>query len=145
MTLTPAEAKLLKETYPNINTELLGEDTARLSVSLVQPSKRRNSIKEKDWQKIVIDLAHVNSWKVAHFRGAWSKDGKRFITPVAADGAGFPDLVLARMRGAKKQVLFVELKTEKGKCSTSQLVWLEYLNGEVWRPSMLEQIAEDLK
>ena len=40
--LSQQDIKDLKETYPNINTELLGEDTARRPVVQEQPSKRRS-------------------------------------------------------------------------------------------------------
>jgi len=44
------------------------------------------------------------------------------VTPVQADGAGFPDLVLARER-----VVFVELKAEKGTLNDNQLAWQDAL------------------
>ena len=44
---------------------------------------------------------------------------------------GFPDLVLAR----DGEVLFVELKSSKGKPTTEQVIWLNELGGGcVWRP-----------
>lgn len=91
---------------------------------------------EKDWQRDVIRLAQTLGWKVAHFRPAKTAQGWR--TAVAADGAGFPDLVLVRDR-----VLFVELKNEKGRMSEQQLEWkaaLEVAGVEayVWRPDDLD-------
>jgi len=76
---------------------------------------------------------------VAHFRPAKTQrqDGSVFHqTAVAADGKGFPDLVLVNTG----TVLFVELKTETGRLSPDQLRWEEALrmadaNYEVWRPS----------
>lgn len=44
---------------------------------------------------------------------------------------GFPDLVLAR----NGEVLFVELKSEKGKLSPEQRDWLAHTNGRLWRPA----------
>lgn len=64
-------------------------------------------ISEKAWQSQVLDLARIFGWTVAHFRPAQTSKGWR--TPVAADGAGFPDLLLVRDR-----VLYVELKAAKG-------------------------------
>ena len=59
---------------------------------------------------------------------------------MSADGAGFPDLVLAR----GGFVIFAELKADKGKTSDDQEAWLLALGGEsfqsertlvvVWRP-----------
>ena len=101
---------------------------------------------EADWQYTVIDLAHLYGWKVAHFRGAWSKDGKRFVTPVGADGAGFPDLVLARrdMQGRREWIV-AELKAEDGQPSPEQCEWLELLHGYLWRPSDYDEIVRILK
>ena len=87
---------------------------------------------EAQLQSAVIELAHVLNWRVAHFRPAMV--GKRWMTPVAADGAGFPDLVLARAN----VVAFVELKSTKGKPTPEQVAWLGALDGVnpafVWRP-----------
>mgnify|MGYP003677610739 FL=1 len=82
------------------------------------------AISEAQFQKQVIQLAQLLGWRVAHFRAAQTSRGWR--TPVAADGAGFPDLVLAR-RG---QLIFAELKTQRGKLSNAQECWQEALSGE---------------
>ena len=76
---------------------------------------------EGDLQEAVIELAHLFKWRVAHFRAA--KTDKGWRTPVAADGAGFPDLVLVR----GETLMFVELKSEIGKLSIHQEVWKEDL------------------
>jgi hypothetical protein len=98
---------------------------------------------EDDFLKTVIDLAHLTGWKCFHARPAMTSKGWR--TPVQADGAGFPDLVLVRER-----VIFAELKSEKGKLSDSQIKWLDSLEraGQefyTWRPSLWEQIVDVLK
>jgi hypothetical protein len=71
---------------------------------------------ESEWQRTVIEAAQSLGWKVAHFRPG--RVGDSWRTPVAADGAGFPDLVLVRDR-----VLFVELKSDNGKLSPPQQSW----------------------
>lgn len=71
---------------------------------------------EADFQRTVIDAAQRFRWRVAHFRPAKTDQGWR--TAVAADGQGFPDLVLVRDR-----VLFVELKTDRGKLTAHQRAW----------------------
>ena len=84
---------------------------------------------EAELQSAVIELARLLDWKCAHFRTA--QVGGRWQTPVQGDGAGFPDLVLAR-RGI---VAFVELKSAKGKLRPEQQAWLDVLCGAwVWRP-----------
>ena len=98
---------------------------------------------ESDFLKSVIDLAHLCGWKVAHFRPAKTERGWR--TPVQADGAGFPDLVLVRDR-----VIFAELKSEKGKLSDAQWAWkdaIQRAGGEyyIWRPSEWENAVDILR
>ena len=88
---------------------------------------------EAELQQAVIDLAHLLGWRVAHFRPARTSDGWR--TPVAADGKGFPDLVLVRDR----TILFVELKSQRGRLTDEQKHWGRVLLNtdaryEVWRP-----------
>jgi hypothetical protein len=56
----------------------------------------------------VIDLPHLLGWRAAHFRPARTATGWR--TPVAADGAGFPDLVPAK---SGLPVIFAETKRER--------------------------------
>ena len=102
------------------------------------------TISENEFLKQVIELAHLYHWRCAHFRTAMSQSGQ-YITPVQADGAGFPDLVMARA----KRLIIAELKTEKGKLSPKQIAWIDALDGieelYVWRPSDLNEIAEILR
>lgn len=72
---------------------------------------------EKELQKAVIARARGLGWRVASFpkiqdvKGVWR-------TPVAADGKGFPDLLLVRDR-----VVAMELKTGTTP-TTEQFTWL---------------------
>lgn len=106
---------------------------------------------EKQLQNAVIEEARLRGWRVAHFRPARVMRGGKEIyeTPVAADGKGFPDLVLVR----PPRLMFVEMKSHIGKASPEQLTWLSDLskcavvvNGDyppeealvevyVWRPN----------
>ena len=89
------------------------------------------TISEADLQAAIIDLAHLLGWRVAHFRPAQNSRGA-WRTAVSADGAGFPDLVLVR----NGVVIFVELKSEKGRISPAQEAWLAALpHSLVWRPA----------
>jgi hypothetical protein len=93
-------------------------------------------ITESELQRAVIDLAHLLGWRVAHFRPA--QTAGRWTTPVSADGAGFPDLVM--VRGG--QIVFAELKTAKGRLRPEQKEWLTALLDAIgvsvrvciWRP-----------
>jgi len=73
---------------------------------------------EREFMDQVIDLAHVYGWIVAHFRVARTKDG--WVTPVSADGAGFPDLIILR----EGRMIVAELKREDGNLTPEQYFWL---------------------
>lgn len=84
----------------------------------------------------VIELATRLKWLVYH-----PYDSRR-STP------GFPDLTLAR----NGRLLFIELKTARGKVSPDQQFWLDTLAkcdgvemAEVWRPNQFEEIVEVLR
>lgn len=103
-------------------------------------------ISERDFQSQVIDLAHLYRWRVAHFRPAQTRSG-RWVTPVQADGAGFPDLVMVRGH----RMVAAELKSDKGRTSESQLDWLAAfghvpgIEACVWRPGDWDRIVEWLR
>jgi hypothetical protein len=93
----------------------------------------RETLTERELQNAVIELAQLLKWRVAHFRPARTAQGWR--TAVAGDGVGFPDLVLVRDR-----LIFVELKSAKGRLSPAQQCWLADLEHDagqevhIWRP-----------
>jgi hypothetical protein len=94
---------------------------------------------ESAFQRAVIEYAQWHGWRVAHFRPAQNARG-RWRTPVAADGAGFPDLVLVR----RQRLVFAELKADRGQVTAAQDLWLGALYAVaeatrqvevvVWRP-----------
>lgn len=81
----------------------------------------RCAVTERELQTAVIECARLLGWRVAHFRPALTARGWR--TPVEGDGAGFPDLVLAR----PGRLIFAELKSERGRVSDEQNAWLDAL------------------
>ncbi len=94
----------------------------------------------------MIELAHTFHWKVAHFRTAMNARGI-YMTPVGADGAGWPDLVL--VHPGTGRVIFRELKSEKGRVTSGQEAWGVWLSRcdldwDVWRPSDMNTIAIEL-
>jgi hypothetical protein len=102
---------------------------------------------EAHFQSAVIEASRLLGWKVAHFRPGRNLRGK-WLTAVSGDGVGFPDLVLVHPAGGK--VLAVELKTDKGQPTESQLAWLEWfracgVRAEVWRPKDWPRIEGILK
>ncbi len=101
------------------------------------------TLSEADFMHQVIDLAHFFNWTVAHFRSVrvQKKNGDiKYMTPVHADGLGFPDLLLV-----KKKVIVAELKVGNNKPSKQQQTWLlRFDNARVeaylWYPKDMEQI-----
>jgi hypothetical protein len=93
---------------------------------------------ENEWQRQVIQLAHLHGWRVAHFRSVCvaRKDGStRWQTPVEADGEGFPDLLLCK----PGKIIVAELKRDDGRVSTEQREWLHTFElagvaAYTWRP-----------
>lgn len=89
---------------------------------------------EKQWQAIVLELAGYYRW--AHFH---PYDMRR-------SDPGWLDLVLCRA----PELIFVELKTDRGKLRPEQVVWIDRLTAcgqevHVWRPRDLEAVHERLK
>lgn len=141
----------LKEQYPNISPDVLARNVTgavgnpkmvETSNKEITTSKKANRATsglpretEAEFQQKVIDLLHLHGFRVAHFRPAMTKDG-RYITAVAADGAGFTDLVAV----GHGHCWFIELKTATGRLSNAQSEWatalldcgMEYY---LWRPS----------
>ena len=109
------------------------------------------TISEKDFQNQIIDAAHLLGYRVAHFRPAMNRRGQ-WMTAVAADGAGFPDMVLVRPEPDGGRLIFMEVKGAKGIISEAQQAWLsalEFTSAEVyvWRVGKItiEEIVEILR
>lgn len=101
---------------------------------------------EAEFQARVLSEARARGWRAAHFRAARTQSGG-WATPVTADAAGFPDLVLAHPRHG---VIFAELKTASGRVRPAQRAWLDLLNAAgaravVWRPGMEREITSALR
>ncbi|OYT68436.1 MAG: hypothetical protein CFK48_11590 [Armatimonadetes bacterium CP1_7O] len=100
---------------------------------------------ERDFQVQVVALARLTGWRVYHSRPAQYGNG-RWHTPLQGD-VGLPDLILCR----PPRLLFVELKSERGRVRAEQQAWLDALqacNGVevyLWRPSDWASIVETLK
>lgn len=78
----------------------------------------RRPLRGKPLQKGIIQLGRQLGWRVAHFppiRVEWG-----YQTPVAADGRGFPDLILVRDR-----VVIAEVKGDGDSVKPHQQVWLD--------------------
>lgn len=87
---------------------------------------------EADFQSQVMELARTMGWVVYHV-----PDSRRVTA------RGMPDLTMIHER--QRRLLFAELKTEKGKATEEQLLWLRVLGtagveAHLWRPSDLRQV-----
>lgn len=97
------------------------------------------------WEDTIIETARMLGWKIMHVRPVFDGKRKRWITGIAADGKGWPDLTLVRER-----VIFAELKSGSGKLSTDQVQWVENLRAAgqevyVWRDTDYGAVVEALR
>ena len=100
------------------------------------------AVTEADLLAAVIELALLRGWAVHHCRPARTSKGWR--TPIKGT-PGFVDLVLAR----DGRLLFVELKSARGKLSAGQEEWIKALrlHGDlvfVWQPADWDEIERTL-
>ena len=100
---------------------------------------------ERDFQTMVVDVARLAGWRVAHFRPLRRQDGS-WRTPTTYDAAGWPDLTLVR----PPRLAFVELKSHRGKPTDRQLEWLDVLRlvpgveVYLWDPTDWDKLVEVL-
>jgi hypothetical protein len=100
---------------------------------------------ETELKAIVLNIARRYGWMIHHDLPAMNRRG-RWATHVEGD-VGFPDLVLLSPHYG--QLLFVELKSEKGRTTSSQDNWLGALGlagveSHIVRPSDLAFITDRL-
>lgn len=100
---------------------------------------------EQTFQRLVVEIARIHGWRVAHFPASLSVRG-RHMTATAYDARGYPDLTLVH---PKRGVMFRELKRDSGKLSEQQIAWLQALNAAgvnagVWKPSDWPRILIEL-
>jgi hypothetical protein len=107
---------------------------------------------EDEFQKQVLELARRCGWRVAHFKKVLVQrpNGSTYwVTPAAADGKGWPDLAL--VHPGRGLFLLRELKTDSGKLTPEQRLWLEDLarvpglDVGVWQPGQWKEIERTLK
>lgn len=100
-------------------------------------------MREAELQRTVLDAARLGGWIVHHSRPALTSTG-RWVTPLSGD-PGLPDLILVR----DGRVLWLELKSETGRVSTHQSVWIGRLREagqdvRVVRPVDLDDLVAEL-
>jgi hypothetical protein len=114
--------------------ERLTAEKVRTAVEKKFAPKPATHVTEKQFMAAVIEMAQMLGWLVYH-----THESRR-------SEAGFPDLVCVR----RDRVVFIELKTEKGRLSEDQERWLAALGlagAEVrcWRPSDWPEIEAALQ
>lgn len=101
------------------------------------------ALSEREWQAKVVKAAEAFGWNV------W------YDTDSRRNRAGWPDLTLVRVRvgpgSAEGRLLFLELKTERGRVRPEQRMWLALLGAcpgvtaMVARPSDWDALLEELR
>jgi hypothetical protein len=96
-------------------------------------------------QAAAIDLAHSKGYLVAHFHAVRIAERNRTITPVGADGKGFPDLMLVG-----RKVIAIEVKGTGDSLRPEQVIWLQafekagietlVLTPRAWRDGEMERM-----
>jgi hypothetical protein len=110
---------------------------------------KRSTVSERAFQSQVTNLATFYGWKWAHFHDSRRQVVRRGQTAVIGDAAaaGFPDLVLVR----GPELLFVELKAEKGRTRPTQVEWIKALRvveeavqrtrqGDIWGTELAVEV-----
>jgi hypothetical protein len=100
---------------------------------------------EAEFQAEVIKQLHDAGWLVAHFRPGLTRSGQ-WVTAVAGDGVGWPDLACAR----PPDFFIAELKGLKGKLSLGQERWISTLRNSgiptfIWTPADWNTIEQIIK
>ena len=104
-------------------------------------------MKEKDFQKQVLQYAALRGWRTAHFGNTVKivRRGDSYTTIADPGAAGFPDVVFIR----PPRVVFAELKAGRNKLTPDQAAWLAALAAcemdvHCWRPDDWSTITECL-
>lgn len=96
--------------------------TTRPEIAAIDAEQRRlrraadRALSEREWQAQVVKAAEAFGWAV------W------YDTDSRRNRAGWPDLTLLRVRGGQGRLLFLELKTERGRVRPEQREWLDALS-----------------
>lgn len=100
-----------------------------------------STMPERVLQDQVVKLARLRHWMAYHTYSS------RRSAP------GFPDLVLVERpdfrASGRGRALFVELKSQDGRCTEDQLAWIEAmrfagLDARIWRPGDWDEIEATL-
>ena len=111
-----------------------------------------NLMSERVLKNTIVTYARGYGWLVHHDLPSQRANGS-WATVTQGD-SGFPDLVLVHPGNTaarlQAQVIYAELKTQRGKLTAGQQGWLDALQAAgqtavVWRPSDLQDIFTNLR
>lgn len=107
-----------------------------MNLAAVLPS----NLSEATFQGLIVDAALLYRWRCVHYRPARTARG--WATALSGHPGG-PDLLLGR----DGHVLCVEVKTQRGRATPDQRLWLAALGGNarLWRPSDWPTILAELR
>ncbi len=105
----------------------------------------RETISAWEWKQICHARTNEKQWQ-KRVEGALRQYGFLVYHTLRSKGStpGFPDICAVK----GERLLYVELKTEKGKLSEHQRAWLDALAAVpcaevfVWRPSQFDEVLE---
>jgi hypothetical protein len=99
----------------------------------------------KQLQRAAIQVCHARGFIVAHFTAAQVRQGV-FVTPIKADGKGFPDMIVA----GHGRVFAIEVKGTNDYVKPEQREWLNRLEAggvktlvltpSKWRAGALDEL-----
>jgi hypothetical protein len=107
---------------------LISGDTARCDCGVT----KRPTLKERDFQRQVMELAQLSGWETLHVRTSMQQG--RYMTATAGTMAkGWPDLLL--IHRSQQRLIFAELKADKGRLRPDQSRVLSLLYSLVEGPT----------
>ena len=111
-----------------------------------------NLMSERVLKNTIVTYARGYGWLVHHDLPSQRANGS-WATATQGD-SGYPDLVLVHPGNTaarlQAQIIYAELKTQRGKLTAGQQQWLDALQAAgqtavVWRPSDLQDIFTKLR
>ena len=111
-----------------------------------------NLMSERVLKNTIVTYARSYGWLVHHDLPSQRANGS-WATVTQGD-SGFPDLVLVHRGNTaarlQAQIIYAELKTQRGKLTAGQQQWLDALQAAgqtavVWRPNDLQDIFTKLR
>lgn len=113
----------------------------------MSPRTPTTDLTEADFQRQVVELAHILGWRVLHVRRSIGRRGGQQAHQTTTSIKGWPDLLL--FHPDRGEHFVAELKSEKGRLRPEQVEVLADLRASgvechVWRPSNFDEVQARL-